>query len=139
MKMRKLLCLFLSICVVFGTLCTAKAETDKNPSYLVRGTVNGNSMTLHISIKDVKAYGGRLALAYDKDILSLSDTSSVSSAVAGASGVGITGEGQDASVLLGNGHVMFGWYSGNFGYIDASDAEQEIATVSLDLINGATT
>ena len=137
--MRKLLCLFLSICVVFGTLCTAKAETDKNPSYLVRGAVNGNSMTLHISIKDVKAYGGRLALAYDKDILSLSDTSSVSSAVAGASGVGITGEGQDASVLLGNGHVMFGWYSGNFGYIDASDAEQEIATVSLDLINGATT
>ena len=137
MMKRKLLSLLVAVCVVFGTgILPVPALGAANPGYKISGEVSGGKFNVTVSVSGAKVYGGKLALAYDTDLLALADTSSLGAAVKKGEGVTLTTEGHAASVLLEKGRVMFAWYSSAYSGIDASDGAV-IATISFDLTGDA--
>ena len=102
----------------------------------MRGEMRGGTLVAHVYLRGATAYGGRLALAYDKNLMELADTTSVYDAVSGVGDVAISPEGHAASVLLGDGHALFAWYVDSGDPIEAKSNEVEIATIAFLLKDG---
>ena len=123
--------------MLLGVLNVPSTLAADKPSYLVKGEVVGSTFTVQVYLQNTLALGGRLAIAYDKDILELANASSLSKAVKQASGVNVTSEGHDDSVLVGDGHVMFSWYASKYSGLNATSADKLVATITFTLKDGA--
>ncbi|MGN0107624.1 MAG: immunoglobulin-like domain-containing protein [Hominilimicola sp.] len=142
MKKQKILSLLLALVMVICALGSVPVMAQ-NPDvgYMISSSEEDGGFVLHVALQNVKALGGRLAIAFDADKLELADTSSLTDAVKQANGAVITPEGLDTSVLLSNakGYVMFAWYSSGNSGVNAASADVEIATIAFNFKNGATT
>ena len=136
LRIRKILCNILSICIVLGIIVMPSASADGKPGYLVKGEVSGGSFKVEVYLQNTHSYGGRFALAYDKNVLEIADDSALDKAVKQASGVTVTNEGHDDSVLLGNGYAMFAWYSTRITGLNATTGDKLIATLTFNFKEG---
>lgn len=140
MKKQKILSVLLSLVLVICVLGSlpVMAQTP-DTGYMLYGSEEDGGFVLHVYLQNAKALSGRLAIAFDSDKLELADTSALTSAVKQASGVIVTPEGLDASVLLSNekGYAMFAWYSSSNSGIDALSSNTEIASIAFNFKNGA--
>lgn len=142
MRKQKILSVFLTLILIISALGSVPVMAQTSDvGYMISGSEENGGFVLHVSLQNVRALSGRLAVAFDSDKLELADTSSLTSAVQKTSNIVITPEGLDTSVLLSNekGYVMFAWYSSDNSGIDALSSDQEIATIAFRLKNGAST
>lgn len=119
--------LALSLALLLGTLATpVLAAEDKSPAYELTGSARDNGYTLTIGVGETDAIGGRLALVYDTEKLSLQGGDSFQ-AVRKGSGVSLTTDGVEERELVNGaaGAVGFAWYS--FGLTGGKVAELNFA------------
>ncbi|MGN0107157.1 MAG: immunoglobulin-like domain-containing protein, partial [Hominilimicola sp.] len=139
MKKNRIICLLLWLVIIlsFGTV---SAQADE-VGYKFAGSEEGDGFVLRISLQNVKALSGRLAIAFDTEKLEIADISSLSEAVEKSSEVNISPEGLDNSVLMSNkdGYIMFAWYAARNAGIDALSGAVEIASIKFNLKDGVTT
>ncbi len=111
-------------------------------AYVVSGAADNSQGTfnLNIGIRGVNALVGRLALTFDNEKLELVDSSSLSKAITKASGINLTTEGHDDSVLISqeDGYIMFGWYPSSTS-INALEADKDIVHIEFKLKDGVST
>ena len=142
-KQKQYLSLFLTLVLLICTLGTAPvyAARESHVEYVITGSESSGEFIVNVSIHNVRALAGKLAISFDSDKLQLKSTSSLVSAVKNTSNAVLTTEGLDPSVLLSNqkGYVMFAWYASNNSGVDATQSEQSIASIPFTLKNDATT
>lgn len=139
-KCKKIMAVILSVVILIG-ICPYVLAQNSDVGYIISGEMGDREVfTVNVSIHNVNAVAGRLAIAFDSEKLELADASTLSKAVLKGSGITITSEGLDTSVLLSQekGHVMFAWYPTSTS-VDALSEDKVIATIPFKLKNGYTT
>lgn len=109
--------------------------------YEITGEGEGEDFELRVSIENVLALAGRIAIAFDAEKLELKDTGTLPRAVKAESGVVLSTEGLDTSVLLSNakGYAMFAWYPSSNAGLDARNGSKQIATIPFRIKSGYST
>lgn len=133
--------IFLVVAILLMSLCgAAPVSAQSSAGYLIDGTGADRDFTLNISVYGTEAYAGRIAIAFDTDMLELKNTDSVSSAVLRADGVSVTNEGIDPSVLLSNikGYAMFAWHVSDNAPISAISSPVQVASIPFRIKPGYT-
>ena len=141
---RKLISIFIVIAVLIsmiGVTGTVPASAQSSVGYVITGYGEGSDFTLDVSIQGINALAGRIAISFDAEKLELKDDSDLTNAVIKASGIVITPEGLDSSVLLSNskGYAMFAWYPSSNAGLDATNEAKLVASIPLRIKDGYTT
>lgn len=138
---RRVLSLFVGFSVLFSLIYSISVSAQSDVGYVVNGTVTGNDLTVEVSIENIDAYAGRIALQFDNNVIELADDSSLSNAILHNSAIAYTNEGHDESLLVSNagGYVMFPWYSSNYSSINSLGKSTVVATIPFRIKDGHST
>lgn len=134
----RLLSLFAAIAVLFSMIFVVPVSAESSVAYKIDGSVSGNDLNVTVSVENVMAYAGRLALAFDTEMLELADDSTIGRAIKRDSKVVLTTEGHKDSVLVSNseGYVMFAWYVSANSPLNSLGAPAQIANIPFKIKPG---
>lgn len=134
----RLLSMFAAIAVLFSMIFVVPVSAESSVSYKIDGSVSGSDLNVTVSVQNVRAYAGRLALAFDTEMLELADDSTIGRAIKRDSKVVLTTEGHKDSVLVSNdeGYVMFAWYVSANTPLNSLGAPAQIANIPFKIKPG---
>jgi len=137
----RLISFFVAVTVLFSLICVVPASAESTVGYSISGSASGSDFTVTVAIENVRSYAGRIALAFDTEVLELADDSSLGSAIKRDNSIVLSSEGHDNSVLVSNneGYVMFAWYVSANTAINALGSPLTIATIPFKIKPGYST
>lgn len=137
----RLISFFVAVTVLFSLICVVPASAESTVGYSISGSASGSDFTVTVAIENVRAYAGRIALAFDTEMLELADDSSLGAAIKRDNSIVLSSEGHDNSVLVSNpeGYVMFAWYVSANTAVNALGSPLTIATIPFKIKPGYST